>query len=65
MKVEAPTRSELEALQKDLFKRKTKLLDMYKIFGGGEMFNVKHEVINKSLDKVKEQLRELEQDGDV
>ena len=59
-KVKQPTLDELKSLRKDLHDRKVALLDKYGIFGGGEMVNVQHEVLNKSIDKVESQIKALE-----
>tara|TARA_R110000868_G_C10728287_1_gene751362 strand:+ start:193 stop:369 length:177 start_codon:yes stop_codon:yes gene_type:complete len=56
-KLKAPTQDELKAILKELHERKTALLDKYGIFGGGEMVNMQHDVINKSIEKVEAQLK--------
>lgn len=59
MKVTAPTLEELEALERDLHNRKAALLDKHGIFGGGQVVNMQHDVLNKSLDKVEQQIKNL------
>jgi len=55
-KITAPTQDELKATLKDLHERKAALLDKYGIFGGGEMVNIQHDRLNKSIDKVEAQI---------
>jgi len=57
--VQAPTKEELLNLRADIQARRTALLDKYGIFGGGEMVNIQMEVLNKSYDKVQNQLDKL------
>jgi hypothetical protein len=55
--LKAPTQDELKAILKDLHNRKTALLDKHGLFGGGEIVNMQHDVINKSIVKVEAQLK--------
>jgi len=57
--VQAPTKEELLNLRVDIQARRTALLDKYGIFGGGEMVNIQMGVLNKSYDKVQNQLDKL------
>lgn len=59
--VQAPTKAELEALAEDIQNRRVALLDKYGLFGGGEIVNMKFDVLNKSYDKIQAQLDKLSQ----
>jgi len=59
-KVEAPTKAEIEALMEDIRNRRTAYLDKYGLFGGGELINMKLDVLNKMWDKLKLQLDVIE-----
>jgi hypothetical protein len=58
--VKQPTLEELKSLRQELNQRKAALLDKHGIFGGGEVVKAQHHVINKSIEKLSAQIKELE-----